>query len=161
MEQNKKDYYKNLVNQSKWSIRLVPINCITHEMCLSCVTHHGFILRYIPKRFHNEEICFNAIEHSPHAIQFVSKKCKTYQLKKYALSLDIQTMHFVGGIDFELLTVIFESDKYKLSMAPSLSTYKLRVYHAEAGVIRAALKRLTDDELELLIFKYNLSKLLL
>ena len=64
------------------TLKFVPENLQTQEMCKRVVEENPLLLKYVPDRFKTKEICDKTVSHDPSSLQYVPDYFVTQQQVK-------------------------------------------------------------------------------
>lgn len=108
-----RDYIKSLKN--------LPNELITEEMCKKAVEQGGYALNYVPEGFKTEEICRIAVRQNGWLLEYVPEKFKTEELCKLAVEQDGTALHYVPEElkTKELYLLAMREDPYVLDIIPT------------------------------------------
>ena len=108
------------VKQDGYMIQFVPEEMITDDLCLIAVKQYGYMIQFVPEEMKTEDLCLIAAKRNGHALKYIPDKMKTYELCLIAVKQDGYTLEFIPDKikTEEMCLIAVKQNGYALEYVP-------------------------------------------
>jgi hypothetical protein len=117
---NNEEFRLTAVRKNGMSLRHIPEQFKTSELCLLAVQQDGRSLEFVPSSLQTEDICLNAVRENADSVEFICPELLTEEICLEAVKQDGYALCYIPGElrTYEICLEAVRRIKYMLHYAP-------------------------------------------
>ena len=139
-------YYYIGIRANLISIRDVPEENKTYNLCLAAIYHNGYAILAVPEHLNTAEMCMMAVKDTGYALKYVPEHMKTYEMCRITVERDEYALLWVPE-EFQTDTII----RIALAWYPQAA----RFIKKNIPVIHGSPKQMPEKAYDLLEMEYD------